>query len=83
MAGAANAYPVEVVTATATDGRFQNQTRLEVTKQQFTIGNTGALTAQGDVGLFGNIDINGNTHDINGNLAATACGGALPAVTTT
>jgi len=81
-AGSANSYPVEVITSTATTNRYYNQTEMEVTKQKFTVQVTGALTAQSNVDLNGNIDINGNTHDINGNLAATACGGALPSVST-
>jgi len=82
-AGSASAYPVEVVTSTATLGKYQNATLVEVTKQKFTVQNTGALTAQSDVDLNGNIYIDGNTHDVNGNPSVTACGGALPSVSTT
>lgn len=82
-AGAANSYPVEVVTSTATQGKYQNATLVEVTKQRFTYKTTGALTAQSDIQLNGNITMDGNTHDVNGNPAVTACGGALPSVTTT
>ncbi len=82
-AGGASAYPVEVVTSTATTDRYHNQTELEVTKQKFTYTVTGALTAQSDVQLNGNITVDGNTHDIDGNPSATACGGALPSGSTT
>jgi Tfp pilus assembly protein PilX len=82
-AGSASSYPVEVVTSTASLGKYQNTTLTEVTKQRFTYKTTGALTAQSDVDLNGDIEIDGNTHDINGNPSATPCGGALPSVTTT
>jgi hypothetical protein len=82
-AASANAYPVEVVTSTASLGKYQNATMVEVTKQRFTYKTTGALTAQSNIQLNGNITIDGNTHDVNGNPSATPCGGALPSVTTT
>lgn len=82
-AGSASAYPVEVVTSTASTDRYYNQTVVEVTKQKFTYKVTGALTAQSNIQMLGNISMDGNTHDINGNPAATSCGGALPSVTTT
>jgi hypothetical protein len=72
-----------VVTSTASTDRYQNETLLEVTKQKFNYVVTGALTAQSNVQLNGNINIDGNTHDINGNPSATPCGGALPSVSTT
>jgi len=81
--GSASADPVEVITSTATAGKYQNTTMVEVTKQRFTYKTTGALTAQSDIQLNGNISLNGNTFDVNGNPAVTSCGGAVPSVTTT
>jgi Tfp pilus assembly protein PilX len=82
-AGSANSYPVEVVSSTSSLGNYQNTTVLEVTKQKFSVQRTGALTAQSNVQLLGNITINGNPNDINGNpVAATPDCPALPSVAT-
>ena len=76
-------YPVEIVTSTATNGRYQNTTTLEVTRQKFDINNTGALTTQASLHMKGNVSTNGNPHDVNGNIVATPeCGGSVPSITT-
>lgn len=78
-APATNGWPVYVITSVAVKGNYTSQTNiLEVTKNEYDFSIGGAFTAGGPVELKGNPTLDGQHHDINGNVVATGsnCGDA-------